>query len=260
MRRDRTAIKHDARMAGLRHGGTSPILGQRRVEGKAAMAERILVVNPNSTRSCTDGIVEALAGFAAPGLPRLEVTQLEGGPPAVITWRDWFSVAEPLCRLAEREPAAAYVIACVSDPGVDAVRTVTRAPVFGPLRSAIAAALARADRFGIVAVADPSIQRQRRTLAAMGVEARIAGHIPLNLPMETLTDPTAPREALFRAARQMVAQGAEAVILGCAGMAGHRAAVEAACGVPVIEPCQAAAALAIQAVVAARPAMARAAE
>lgn len=224
------------------------------------MSDRILVVNPNSSASCTAGIAAALAGFRAPGLPRLEVMQLEGGPPAVVTWRDWFGVAEPLCRLVEREPAAAYVIACVSDPGVDAVRTVTRAPVFGPLRSAVAAALARADRFGIIAFADPSLQRQRRALQAMGVEARLLGHIPLNLPMEVLTDPVAPRLALIEAARRIAAGGAEAVILGCAGMAGHRAAVEQACGIPVIEPCQAAAALAIQAVVAGRPALAEAAE
>jgi allantoin racemase len=224
------------------------------------MVERILVVNPNTTASCTAGIAQALAGFAAPGLPRIEVMQLVGGPPAVVTWRDWFSVAEPLCRLVEAEPAAAYVVACVSDPGVDAVRTVTRAPVFGPLRSAIAAALARSDRFGLIAFSDLSVPRQKRALAAMGVESRLAGHIPLNLPMETLTDPVAPREALLRAARQVVAQGAEAVILGCAGMAGHRSAIEAACGVPVIEPCQSAAALAIQAVVAARPALRQAAE
>jgi Asp/Glu/hydantoin racemase len=224
------------------------------------MSERILVVNPNSSAACTLGIDAALAGFRAPGLPRLEVMQLEGGPPAVITWRDWFGVAEPLCRLAEREAAAAYIIACVSDPGVDAVRTVTRAPVFGPLRAAIAAALARADRFGIIAFAAPSIARQQRALAAMGVEARLAGHIPLNLPMEVLTDALAPRAALIAAAERIKAAGAEAVILGCAGMAGHRAAVEAAVGLPVIEPCQAAAALAIQAVVAARPALMRAAE
>ncbi|WP_270938928.1 aspartate/glutamate racemase family protein, partial [Falsiroseomonas oryzae] len=192
------------------------------------MAERILVVNPNSSASCTAGIDAALAGFRAPGLPRLEVVQLAGGPPAVVTWRDWFGVAEPLCRLVEAEPAAAYVIACVSDPGVDAVRTVTRAPVFGPLRAAVAAALARADRFGLIAFADPSLPRQRRALAAMGVEARLAAHVPLNLPMETLTDPVAPRAALCDIARGMAAAGAEAVILGCAGMAGHRAAVEAA--------------------------------
>lgn len=219
------------------------------------MSERILVVNPNSSLSCTAGIEAALAGFRAPGLPRLEVTRLAEGPPAIVTWRDWFSVAEPLCRLVQREPAAAYVIACVSDPAVEAVRTVTRAPVLGPLRSAVAAALARADRFGIIAMADASLPRQRRALAAMGVEARLAGHVPLNIGMEVLTDPVAPRAALAEAGRKLAAAGAEAVILGCAGMAGHRAAVEAACGVPVIEPCQAAAALAIQAVVAARAMM-----
>jgi hypothetical protein len=103
-------------------------------------------------------------------------------------------------------------------------------------------------------LADPSIARQRRTLAAMGAEGRIAGHLPLNLPMEVLTDPVAPRAAIIDIARRMVGMGAEAVILGCAGMAGHRAAVEEACGVPVIEPCQAAAALALQAVIAGRAA------
>jgi Asp/Glu/hydantoin racemase len=224
------------------------------------MAERILVVNPNSSVSCTQGIDTALAGFRAPGLPRIEVMRLAEGPPAIVTWRDWFSVAEPLCRLVEQEAASAYVIACVSDPGVDAVRVATRAPVFGPLRSAVAAALARADRFGIIAFGDPSLPRQRRALAAMGVEARLVAHIPLNLDMEVLTDSVAPRAALIDAGRRIAAAGAEAVILGCAGMAGHRAAVEAACGLPVIEPCQAAVALAIQAVVAARPALAAAAE
>jgi allantoin racemase len=217
------------------------------------MTDRILVVNPNSSASCTAGIEASLAGFRTPGLPRIEVVQLANGPPAVVTWRDWFSVAEPLCRLVEREPAAAYVIACVSDPGVDAVRTVTPRPVFGPLRSAVAAALARADRFGIIAFADPSLQRQRRALQTMGVESRLLGHIPLNLPMDTLTEPVAARGPLIDAARSIAAGGAEAVILGCAGMAGHRAAVEDACGVPVIEPCQAAVAMAIGAVMGGRP-------
>jgi Asp/Glu/hydantoin racemase len=46
---------------------------------------------------------------------------------------------------------------------------------------------------------------------------------------------------LIDAARACVAAGAGTVILGCTGMAHHRAAVEDAAGVPVIEPCQAAA-------------------
>jgi allantoin racemase len=216
------------------------------------MAERILLINPNSSVSCTEGIATAVAPFAAPGLPRLDVTRLVEGPPAIVTWRDWYGVAEPLCRLVEREKADAYVLACVSDPGLEAVRTATTAPVFGPLRCAVAAAMMRGERFGIIAFTDKSKPRQRRALQSMGVEDRLAGVIPLNLDMEVLTDPVAPRARLAEAAKQLVAMGAESVILGCAGMAGHRDFAEDACGVPVIEPCQAAVTQAILAVVAAR--------
>jgi Asp/Glu/hydantoin racemase len=216
------------------------------------MAERILVINPNSSVSCTEGIAAAIAPFGAPGLPRLDVTRLPDSPGAIVTWRDWYAVAEPLCRLVEAEPADAYVIACVSDPGLEAVRTVTDRPVLGPLRCAVAAAMMRAERFGIIAFTDKSRPRQRRALQSMGVEARLAGTIPLNLDMEVLTDPVAPRARLAEAAKELVAMGAESVILGCAGMAGHRAFAEQACGVPVIEPCQAAVTQAILAVVAAR--------
>lgn len=221
------------------------------------MAERILIINPNSSVSCTEGIAAAVAPFAAPGLPRLEVTRLAEGPPAIITWRDWYGVAEPLCRMVEREKAAAYILACVSDPGLEAVRTATGSPVFGPLRCAVAAALMRGERFGIVAFTDQSKPRQRRALQALGVESRLVASIPLNLDMEVLTDPVAPRARLAEAARELVALGAEAVILGCAGMAGHRGFAEQACGVPVIEPCQAAVSQALLAVLAARGGAAR---
>ena len=70
--------------------------------------------------------------------------------------------------------------------------------------------------------------------------------------MEVLTDPVAPRARLAEAARELVAMGAESIVLGCAGMAGHRAFAEDACGIAVIEPCQAAATQALLAVLAAR--------
>ncbi|MBY0334399.1 MAG: aspartate/glutamate racemase family protein [Acetobacteraceae bacterium] len=214
----------------------------------AGSADRILVINPNASVSCTGGIAAALAPFAAPGLPRIEVTRLEDGPPAIVTWRDWYGVAEPLCRRIEAEPALAYIIGCVSDPGVEAARMATDRPVLGMLRCAIAAALARGERFGIIGFMETSRPRQRRVLQAMGVEDRMAGFEPLNIPMEGLTDPVAPRARLQQAARSLAAQGAEVVVLGCAGMAGHVAAAEDAAGVPVIEPCQAAGAQALLAV------------
>lgn len=212
------------------------------------MTQHILVINPNSSASCTAGIAAALAPLSAPGLPAFRVTALPDGPPAIVTWRDWYGVAEPLCRTVETTPAAAYVVACVSDPGLEAVRQATARPVLGMLRCAIAAALARAERFGMIAFTEASRPRQRRALQAMGVEARLTGYEPLNLPMETLTDPVAPRARIEAAARSLAAGGAEVLVLGCAGMAGHVRAAEDASGLPVIEPCLAAGTQALLAV------------
>jgi allantoin racemase len=208
---------------------------------------RILVVNPNSSVACSDGILAALAPFRLVGGPDFDVVTLREGPPAIYDWRDWHSVVEPLCRLIEREPADAYVIACASDPGIEAARATTRRPVFGVFRCAVAAAVARAERFGVIAIVDASKARHLAALRAMGLEGRLAAEVALNVSMDTLLEPEAARTRLIEAARGCAAAGAETIILGCTGMAHHRAAVEDAIGMPVIEPCQAAAAIALTA-------------
>jgi allantoin racemase len=208
---------------------------------------RILVVNPNSSVTCSDGISAALAPFRLAGGPDFDVMTLREGPPAIYDWRDWHRVVEPLCRLIEREPADAYVIACASDPGNAAARATTRRPVFGVFRCAVAAAVARGERFGVIAIVDASKARHVAALRAMGLEGRLAAEVALNVSMDTLLEPEAARTRLIEAARGCAAAGAETIILGCTGMAHHRVAVEDAIGLPVIEPCQAAAAIALTA-------------
>ncbi|HSU07508.1 MAG TPA: aspartate/glutamate racemase family protein [Acetobacteraceae bacterium] len=209
---------------------------------------RILVINPNSSLDCGTGIRDAVAPFRFAGGPELDVVSLSDGPPAIYSWRDWHAAVDPICRCIESENADAYVIACASDPGIEAARAITRRPVLGVFRSAVAAAAARAERFGIVAIVDASKARHLAALRAMGLEARLAAEVALNVSMDTLLDPTAARARLIDAAKHCVAAGAETVILGCTGMAHHRAAVEQASCVPVIEPCQAGVAMALLAV------------
>jgi allantoin racemase len=206
---------------------------------------RILVINPNSSEVCGNGISQAIAPFRADLGPTLDVVSLPEGPPAIYSWRDWHAAVEPICRCIERETADAYVIACASDPGIEAARSVTRRPVLGVFRSAVAAAVARAERFGVVAIVDASKARHLAALRAIGLESRLAAEVALNVTMETLLDAAAARFGLIDAAQACARAGAETIILGCTGMAHHRQAVEEAVGVPVIEPCQAAVTLAI---------------
>ena len=206
---------------------------------------RILVINPNRSVACSAGIAAAITPFRLSGGPVLEVATLAEGPLAIYDWRDWHAVVDPLCRLVAREAADAYVIACASDPGIEAVRAITPRPVFGVFRAAVAAAVAQAERFGVIAIVDASKARHQAALRAMGLEQRLAAEIALNVTLDTLLQPHTARARLIAAARSVVEAGAHTVVLVCTGMAHHRSAVEDAAGVPVIEPCQAAAALAM---------------
>lgn len=207
--------------------------------GNGAGMARILVINPNCSAACSAGIEAAIAPFRFTSGPAMEVLTLLEGPPAIYSWRDWHAVAEPLCQLIAADPADAYVIACASDPGIEAARAVTDRPVLGVFRSAVAAAVARAERFGVIAIVEASKARHLLALRSMGLAGRLAGEVALNVTMETLLDPDLARARLIAAARELAAAGAGAVVLGCTGMAHHRAAVAAAVGLPVIEPCQA---------------------
>jgi allantoin racemase len=212
--------------------------------GQCGMA-RILVINPNCSADCSAGIDAALAPFRFPGGPVLEVATLADGPPAIYSWRDWHAVVEPMCRLIAREPADVFVIACASDPGMEAARSVTDRPVLGVFRSAVSAAVARAERFGVIAIVEASKARHMLALRAMGLADRLAGEVALNVTMDALLDPALTRARLISAATELAEAGAGAIVLGCTGMAHHRAAVADAVGLPVIEPCQAGVLLAI---------------
>jgi allantoin racemase len=206
---------------------------------------RVLIINPNASEACSAGISAVIAPFRFAGGPVLDVVTLAEGPPAIYSWRDWHAVVEPMCRLVQRESADAYVIACASDPGIEAVRTATSRPVLGIFRSAVAAAVAHAERFGVIALVESSKARHRAALRAMGLEDRLAGEVALNVSMDTLLDPDAARLALIAAGNAPAGMGAETLILGCTGMAHHQAAIRDAVGLSVIEPCQAASALAV---------------
>jgi Asp/Glu/hydantoin racemase len=206
---------------------------------------RILIINPNCSEACSAGIDAAIAPLRFPGGPVFEVATLREGPPAIYDWRDWHAVVAPMCRLIEHETADAFIIACASDPAIEAARATTTRPVLGVFRSAVAVAVARAERFGVIAIVEASKARHMLALRAMGLQDRLAAEVALNVTMDTLLDPEAARARMLAAGHELVAAGAQAVILGCTGMAHHRHAIEDAIGVPVIEPCQAAAALAI---------------
>ena len=208
---------------------------------------RILVVNPNSNEAVTRGIEAALAPLAGAGGAEIVCRTLTEGPFGIETQADVESVAMPLKRLVEGDnAAAAFVIACYSDPGLHVCREAAGRPVFGIAECGVLTALTRAERFGVIAILSRSIPRHMRYLRQMGLTDRLAGERPLEMSVAETASGTGTLARMVEVGRELRDRdGAGAVVMGCAGMAAHRSALEAELGIPVIDPTQAAVAMAL---------------
>jgi Asp/Glu/hydantoin racemase len=210
------------------------------------MSRRVLVINPNCTQAVTDDISEALDGFRLDRGPTIECATLAEGPPGIETQRHVDEVVAPLCRLIERADAAAFVIACFSDPGLYAAREVTDVPVFGIAQCGILTALARGERFGIIAILEASIPRHRRYVGALGLTERMAGERAVGLGVTELSRGDVVEDRLAEVGAALRDEdAADVIVLGCAGMARYRDSLEERLGCPVIDPTQAAVGMAL---------------
>ena len=211
------------------------------------MGGTIFVINPNSTEAVTRGIDRACEPLRMAGAPRIECVTLAEGPPGIQTQRDVDGVVAPMLRLiAELDPrAAAFVIACFSDPGLHSARETTRRPVLGIMECGILTALTLGQRFGVIAILPTSIPRHLRTINAMGLSSRLANERAVGLPVVELADESKTSSRMIEVGKQLATDGANSIVMGCAGMAQYRDRVEQAAGVPVVEPTQAAVAMAI---------------
>ena len=208
---------------------------------------RILVINPNSNQAITDGMARALKPLAISGGPDIECVTLIEGPFGIETQADIEAVTLPLRkRVCDRDDADAYVIACYSDPGLQVCREATGKPVFGIQECGVLTALTQGDRYGIIALGKASVKRHLRYLRQMGVIDRLANERPAGLSVEESATGAATFDRLCEVGRELRDyDSADTIILGCAGMAVHRAGLMDHLGIPVIDPVQAAVSMAI---------------
>ncbi|MDG3040230.1 aspartate/glutamate racemase family protein [Roseicyclus marinus] len=208
---------------------------------------RILVINPNSSAGVTEGLRDALAGFSGATFDCIDIPE---GPATIMTEEDVSRAGLHVAERIKADPGAdAYVIACFSDPGLDLARSLTAKPVIGIQEAGILTALARADRFGIIALGPKSIPRHMRKMRAMGVLGRLAGELDLGgVGAEEAGRSDAVFARTLEIGERLRDMGAGALVPGCAGFAPRRAALERALGIAVIDPVQAACAMALGAV------------
>jgi Asp/Glu/hydantoin racemase len=198
---------------------------------------RLLVINPNTTASMTEAVLEAGRSLVPRDVDLVGATGRFG--PRYIASRAGFAVAShaALDAYAQHgEGCDAVLLACFGDPGLDALREVSPIPVAGLVEASIRAASAGGRRFSIVTGGqlwsemlreNLVIQRHDDLLASIRTVAPDGGTIA--------RDPEGALAVLSAACEDCVRiDGAEAVILAGTGLLGLADRVEQRTAIPVI--------------------------
>jgi allantoin racemase len=198
---------------------------------------RILVVNPNTTRSMTGKIGKAASVAAGSGTEIVAVNP-EDGPPSIEGYFDEvFAVPGIIAEIQKNQPMDAYVIGCFDDTGLDAVRCVTDAPVIGIGEAAFHMASLVAGKFSVVTTLARSVPAIEHNLVKYGLSSRCAAVRASDVPVLDLEKPgsDARHKISGEIARALLEDKAEAIVLGCAGMADLAAQLSREHGVPVLD-------------------------
>ena len=200
------------------------------------------VVNPNTTRAMTElvgGAARAVAGVGT----RILASNPAMGPASIESHYDEaLAVPGLLSEIAAGERAGAerpdgYVVACFGDPGLDAARELAAGPVVGIAEAAMHAAVMLGRSFSVVTTLSRTTGRARDLANHYGFGDRCASVLACDVPVLELDDPASGAARLVEdlARRAIDDDGADSIVLGCAGMAAFCRRLSGRLGVPVID-------------------------
>ena len=198
---------------------------------------RLLVVNPNTTASMTEKIGEAARAAASTGTEIIAVNP-ESGPASIEGYYDEaFAVPGLIAEMQKAGQVDATIIACFDDTGLDAARSFSPAPVIGIGEAAFHLASLVAGKFTAVTTLSRSIPAIEHNLARYGLISRCARVRAADVPVLELEVPGSPARARISAEidRAIEEDNAEAIVLGCAGMADLAHDLSLEHGLPVVD-------------------------
>jgi allantoin racemase len=198
---------------------------------------RLLVINPNSTASMTEKIGLAARNAASPGTEIFAVNPAQGPVSIEGYYDEAMSVPGILQMIQNVSNADAVIIACFDDTGLDAARCLTDKPVIGIGEAAYHFAGMLANKFSVVTTLARSVPALEHNLHRYGLAARCARVRSSEVAVLELEHPgsDACNRISAEIGRAVAEDRAEAIVLGCAGMADLAGRLQAEHGLPVLD-------------------------
>lgn len=201
---------------------------------------KIMIINPNSSVEMTNHVRKVLENIKRPET-ELIVTCPDKGPIAIESAYDetiaaFYSL--DLVKRANKENFDAIVIACFSDPGIVSLKEISDILVVGIQEVSLHVASMLGHKFTILTPSLKRIPSKYNGVWRTKLPFNLASVRELGMSVtETEEKPDLAQKNILEIAKKAVEEdGAEVIILGCAGMAGYAEVVEKKLNIVVIDP------------------------
>ncbi len=198
---------------------------------------KALIINPNTSQEMTAEIEATAAQSFKPPWTYMMATA-PAGPESLESWTDYHLASVCVLPLLERHADVdGVVLACFGDPGLYPLKESCDFPVIGIAEASISLALLLGAKFGILAGMRRAVELMDSMVRTYGLEARYAGTEALEmrvLDFELRPDDTL--NGLENAGLKLRGQGAEVILLGCAGLTTFTEETYRRIQMPIIDP------------------------
>lgn len=198
---------------------------------------RILVINPNTTVGMTDKIADAARRVASPGTEIVARTS-PAGPLSIEGYFDEATSLHGLLQCIHDNPHVdAVVIACFDDTGLDAARCLTDKPVIGIGEAAYKMVSLLCNKFSVVTTLARSVPALEHNLRRYGLDRQCVKVRSSEVAVLDLEHADAAACGKIENEIRLAIQEdkAEAIVLGCAGMADLALSLSNKFALPVID-------------------------
>lgn len=181
----------------------------------------IFIINPNSTVSMTDAMIDT-AHKAAPEAKIVGWTSTDG-PPAIQGEKDGDAAIPPLLKLVKKADGAgatAIIIGCFDDTGLNAARALASCPVIGIGQAAYHMASLYGPRFSVVTTLDVSVPVLTANVTDYGLDKNLGRIRASGVPVLALEEDreNATRQVIAEIRTAIHEDDVTCIVLGCAGM------------------------------------------
>ena len=210
---------------------------KRLISAARSSSMKILLINPNTTASMTEKAAVSARAVARRDT-EIVATNSQSGPTSIQGFLDVATCIPGLLDEISFHPDVdAIVIACFDDTGLDAVRSLVNVPVVGIGEAAYHAAAFVANKFSVITTMSRSVPGIENNLTRYGLATKCGRVRATDIPVLKLEegDPETIHKIRAEIRTAILDDNAEAIVLGCAGMADLMADLSAEFGIPVID-------------------------